>query len=63
MNQQQLELVFDRSASFRPPRRPLTPAERARWWFRQMHRVVDAAVEWRPTPPARPEQGHLRLAA
>jgi len=28
-----------------------------------MRRVVDAAVEWRPTPPARPEQTQLRLAS
>jgi hypothetical protein len=63
MNKQQLELVFDDSANFRPLLRPSSRRQRARWWFQQMHRVVDAALDWRPTPPARPEQGHLKLAA
>jgi hypothetical protein len=35
-------------------------AQRAQWWFRQMRRVVDGAMEWQ-TPPARPEQGYLTL--
>ncbi len=34
---------------------------RAEWWFRQMRRVVDVAMEWRPTPPARPQQSYLVL--
>jgi hypothetical protein len=34
---------------------------RAAWWFQQMRRAVDSAVEWRPTPQARPEQGSLDL--
>ena len=34
---------------------------RARWWFQQMHRVVERAMDWTvaPTPPA--EQTYLRL--
>jgi hypothetical protein len=34
---------------------------RARWWFQQMHRVVERAMDWSsmPTPPA--EQTYLRL--
>jgi hypothetical protein len=49
---------------------PKSPAEkrrrqmlrsRATWWFQQMRRAVDSAVEWRPAPPARPEQGSLDL--
>jgi len=34
---------------------------RARWWFQQMHRVVDRALDWTSatTPPA--EQTYLRL--
>jgi hypothetical protein len=36
---------------------------RADWWFRQMRRVVDLAMEWRPTPPARPQQSYLVLGA
>ena len=32
---------------------------RAKWWFAQMRRAVDKAVEWQPAPPARPEQTWL----
>jgi hypothetical protein len=38
-------------------------AQRARWWFSQMRRVVDRAVAWPRTPPAPPEQACLTLAA
>ncbi|MGA2543568.1 MAG: hypothetical protein ABSG78_18620 [Verrucomicrobiota bacterium] len=37
--------------------------QRAQWWFTQMRRVVDRAVAWPSTPPARPEQVHLTLAS
>jgi hypothetical protein len=37
--------------------------QRAQWWFGQMRRVVDAALEWRPAPPARPAQVYFALAA
>lgn len=29
---------------------------RAQWWFAQMRRAVDAAIDWQPAPVARPEQ-------
>src|SRR5687767_1989087 len=45
----------------RSVRRHQTTRARAAWWFQQMRRVVDSAVEWRPTPPARPEQVTLDL--
>jgi len=35
------------------PRHRLT---RAAWWFGQMRRMVDGAMEWSPEPAARPEQ-------
>jgi hypothetical protein len=35
---------------------------RARWWFEQMHAVVDRALDWSAAPPARPEQTCLSLA-
>jgi hypothetical protein len=35
---------------------------RAQWWFSQMRRVVDAAMEWKPAPDARPEQVYLSLS-
>ena len=63
MNKQQLELGFDDQAKRAQVRRLERPALGVAWWFGQMRRVVDAAVEWRPTPPARPEQTQLRLAS
>jgi hypothetical protein len=36
-------------------------AQRAQWWFQQMRRVVDRAIDWQ-APPARPEQEYLTLA-
>lgn len=35
----------------------------AHWWFDQMRKAVDAATEWEPAQPGRPEQRHLSLAA
>jgi len=37
--------------------------ERAQWWFAQMRRVVDSAMEWRPNAQGRPAQVYLALAA
>lgn len=34
---------------------------RAQWWFKQMRRAVDCAIEWKPAPNARPEQVHMKL--
>lgn len=31
----------------------------ARWWFAQMHTVVDRAFEWSRTAQARPEQIYI----
>lgn len=63
MNQHQLELGFDDTVKRSNVRRLERPVLGVAWWFGQMRRVVDAAVEWRPTPPARPEQTQLRLAS
>ena len=57
----QLELTFDAGPGFRPLVRPPHRSSRADWWFAQMHRVVDAAFDWRPAPPPRPEQVHFPL--
>ena len=35
----------------------------ANWWFAQMRRVVSLAMEWKPAPPARPEQVYLPLGS
>jgi hypothetical protein len=34
----------------------------AQWWFARMRQVVDSAMEWRPTPRARPEQAYMSLS-
>jgi hypothetical protein len=34
---------------------------RAQWWFARMRDVVNHAMEWRPTPPARHEQVYMSL--
>jgi hypothetical protein len=36
--------------------------ERAQWWFAQMRRVVDAAMEWSPESQGPPAQEYLALA-
>jgi len=59
----QMELGFEQqqlsaSATVRHSRQT-----RADWWFRQMRRVVDLAMEWRPTPPARHQQSYMVLSA
>ena len=36
-------------------------AQRAQWWFQQMRRVVQAAVDWPSSPAARPEQVYIKL--
>ena len=57
-----MELGFDATRALRPPTRRQRRLLRARWWFEQMHRVVDRACDWQPAPAARPEQVYLSLA-
>jgi hypothetical protein len=56
----QLELGFngERAANFAPQHRQ-QKLHRAKWWFAQMRRAVDAARGWQPAPAARPEQTWL----
>jgi hypothetical protein len=60
MTKLQLELGFHGVRPFVPPirNRRLT---RARRWFNRMHAVVNCARDWKPAPPARPEQTYLTL--
>lgn len=53
----QLELGFNQPALRVVVRRKETT--RAKWWFAQMRRVVDAAAAWKPQPAGRPEQIQL----
>ncbi len=61
--QSQLELSFETTAlPLRRGTRRDRRLARARWWFEQMHAVVDRALEWSAPPPPRPEQTTLSLA-
>jgi hypothetical protein len=54
-NQGQLELGLDGSRRLQHVVHKRSQPSRAQWWFGQMRRVVDRALEWQPAPP-RPEQ-------
>jgi hypothetical protein len=60
----QLELGFAGKRAGEPAwlTRRQRRTQRAQWWFRQMRRVVDRAMDWQTAPPARPEQAYLTLA-
>jgi hypothetical protein len=55
-----MELGFEKSGAT-PCRRNVRTrrAPGARWWFDQMHAVVDRAFEWSRTAQARPEQTYI----
>ena len=59
MNTKQMEFGLDgnRSQCRTPARRRTSPG--ARWWFDQMHTVVDRAFDWSRTAQARPEQTYI----
>jgi len=56
----QMELGFERCPKRETVRRNRVPG--ARWWFQQMHMIVDQAFDW-SSPQARPEQTFLSLGA
>jgi len=62
MKKEQLEMSFSSPAKNHRPIRALQRRSRARWWFHQMRMAVDTALDWKPAPPARPEQTYLGLA-
>jgi hypothetical protein len=59
----QMELTLNAKATRLGRQARQKRRQRAQWWFGQMRRVVDAAMEWRPGPEARPEQVYLTLTA
>ena len=61
MRNQQLEITLPTTACRRPANSRHRRVFRARWWFSQMRRVVDEAIEWTPAPAAHPEQTKLPL--
>lgn len=59
MTNQQMELGFGTTRQLRPaPRRQLR-LERAAWWFAQMRRAVDRAMDWQSAPAGPPQQTWL----
>lgn len=56
----QMELGFESCQKREAVRRNRVPG--ARWWFQQMHTIVDQAWDW-SMPQARPEQTFLSLGA
>ena len=58
----QLEMQFDNSARLAPAQLSRRRRLRARWWFQQMHVMVDRAFDWSTAPAPRPEQISLTLA-
>jgi len=62
MNNQQLEITLQANACRRPGTYRQRRVSRARWWFGQMRRVVDQAIEWAPAPATHSEQSQLPLA-
>lgn len=50
----QLEMSFETKAVCFSGRR--SRQSRAQWWFHRMRQLVDHAIDWPPTPLARPEQ-------
>ncbi len=57
---QQLELGLDGRVCLRNLGQRRRRASRARWWFQQMHAVVERAFDWSAAPD-RPTQSYLRL--
>ncbi|PYI87778.1 MAG: hypothetical protein DME26_05080 [Verrucomicrobia bacterium] len=61
MNKVQLEIDLNGLSGHRPLLRRRRRLSRARWWFNQMHAVVDRALDWKPASPGRPEQTYISL--
>jgi len=62
MKTEQLEIRLPALTCQRPPALPRRRVSRARWWFGQMRRVVDDAIEWKAPPVICPEQTHSERA-
>jgi len=62
MNKNQMELSLQAGKNLAWTRRKEHRKQRAQWWFKQMRRVVDAAMEWQPADHSHPEQSYLTFA-
>ncbi|MGZ4973746.1 MAG: hypothetical protein ACXWDN_13375 [Limisphaerales bacterium] len=59
----QMELGFEQQQLIASAGTRNSRQTRADWWFKQMRRVVDVAMEWRPAPRARHQQSYMVLSA
>lgn len=56
----QMELTLAASTpAYRRAHRRQRRMPSAHWWFDQMRKAVDEAMDWQPARPARPEQTRL----
>ncbi|MCX6902233.1 MAG: hypothetical protein NTW03_01880 [Verrucomicrobia bacterium] len=63
MNPLQYELQFQASRYRRRQSEKLVRPSAARWWFAEMRRVVDQALDWHAASPPKPEQTTLSLSS
>jgi len=61
-SQMELDLASQTSTVNRPPAAGPRREPRAKWWFQQMHRMVDGALDWKTAPKARPQQLSMSLS-
>jgi hypothetical protein len=57
---EQMELRLELRAKYRNSRGK-KPARRAGWWFSQMRRAVDRAMDWTPRPIPRANQVYFSM--
>lgn len=62
MTNEQLELSLAAVRQPEPMPRRESRQSRAAWWFRQMRRVVNSAMDWDTAPEPRPEQSWLEIS-
>ncbi|MEO6183860.1 MAG: hypothetical protein ABIP71_12310 [Verrucomicrobiota bacterium] len=62
MNKEQMELGLNGAAICGVTKKNQSRLNRAQWWFKQMRRAVDCALDWEPSPKARHEQVHMKLS-
>jgi hypothetical protein len=62
MTNQQMELGFGGvNVQLNAPQHSRRAA-RAAWWFAQMRRIVESALDWQAAPEPRPEQAWFQNA-
>ena len=62
MTNEQLELSLAGGKQITPPPHRAGRVARAAWWFGQMRKVVNGAMDWNNTPEPRPEQSWLEIS-